>query len=79
MVLANIAGDLIAVFIFKSLIAVAVASVVFTLIGVLIGFWYLNSELHINHRAIFSAGFEFYAGLYNKVRRNLTGFTSVKV
>ena len=69
MALANIIGDLIAVFIFKSLLAVAVASIVFTLIGIWIGLKYLDKELKINYLKIFSSGFDFYVDIYNKLVR----------
>jgi O-antigen/teichoic acid export membrane protein len=67
MVVANIIGDLIAVFVFKSLIAVSIASVIFTIIGVLIGFYFLDQELHIDQKRIFSSGIEFYKDIYSKV------------
>jgi O-antigen/teichoic acid export membrane protein len=73
MVLANIAGDLIAVFLFKSLLAVAVASVIFTILGVLIGLWFLNRDLSIEHHKIFSAGKEFYIGSYIKLKQSFSG------
>jgi hypothetical protein len=66
MVIANVIGDLIAVFVFKSLISVAIASVFFTIIGVLIGFYFLNKELAISHMKIFSSGIEFYKNSYKK-------------
>jgi O-antigen/teichoic acid export membrane protein len=67
MVIANVIGDLIAVFVFKSLIAVAIASVIFTIIGVWIGFYFLNKELHIDNRRIFTAGVDFYQKIYYKL------------
>jgi O-antigen/teichoic acid export membrane protein len=76
MVIANVAGDMIAVFVFKSLIAVALASVVFTLIGVFIGFYYLNSELNISHNRIFSAGIDFYRDSFRKIKNSFSGTTS---
>jgi O-antigen/teichoic acid export membrane protein len=74
MVLANIAGDLIAVFLFKSLLAVAVASVIFTLLGVMIGMYFLDKELKIDHLKIFSAGKQFYIDSYATVRRLISEF-----
>lgn len=76
MVIANVTGDLIAVFVFKSLIAVALASVVFTLLGVFIGFYYLNSEINIDHKKIFSAGINFYRDSYRKIRSNFSGIAA---
>jgi O-antigen/teichoic acid export membrane protein len=67
MVIANVTGDLVAVFLFKSLIAVAIASVIFTVLGVVIGLYFLNEELHIDHTRIFSSGIDFYRSSYKKV------------
>jgi len=66
MVLANIVGDLIAIFIFKSLLLVAVASIIFTLVGIWLGMYFLNKELMLSYRAIFSSGIKFYTALFNK-------------
>lgn len=68
MVLSNVIGDLIAVFLFKSLAAMAVASVLFTMVGVWVGYYFLDKELQLNHRRIFSEGLEFYKSLYLKFR-----------
>jgi O-antigen/teichoic acid export membrane protein len=66
MVIVNIIGDLIAIFIFKSLILVAVGSIIFTVIGIWIGFYFLNKELSLNYRYIFTDGIAFYKSLYQK-------------
>ena len=70
MVIANIIGDLIAVFIFKSLFAVALASIIFTIIGVLIGFYFLDKELHLNHLRVYSSGLDFYRNMYQKLKKH---------
>jgi O-antigen/teichoic acid export membrane protein len=70
MVIANVAGDLIAIFIFKSLLLVAVASIVFTLIGIWMGMYFLNKELTLSYREIFSSGLKFYSNLFNKATNN---------
>ncbi len=70
MVIANVIGDLIAVFIFKSLLLVAIASIVFTIIGVWVGFYFLDKEIHLNHQTMFSSGLEFYQNLYKKVKEH---------
>lgn len=72
MVIANVIGDLVAVFIFKSLLAVAVASVIFTLLGVMIGFYFLDRELHISHYKIFSSGLDFYRNVFSKLQVQLS-------
>jgi O-antigen/teichoic acid export membrane protein len=68
MVLSNVIGDLIAVFLFKSLAAMAVASVLFTMVGVWVGYYFLDKELQLSHRRLFSEGLEFYISLYLKFR-----------
>ncbi len=67
MVAANIIGDFVAIFIFKSLLLVAVASIVFTLIGIWMGMYFLNKELDLSYKHIFSSGIDFYKSLLNKV------------
>lgn len=70
MVIANIIGDLVAIFIFKSLLLVAVASIVFTLIGIWLGMYFLNKELTLSFKEIFSSGLRFYSVLFNKATNN---------
>ena len=69
MVIANVVGDIIAIFIFKSLSLVAVASIFFTAIGVWVGYYYMDKELSLNYKSIFSSGIEFYKTLYCKFKR----------
>ena len=68
MVAANVIGDFIAIFIFESLMLVAVASIVFTLIGIWMGMYFLNEELKLSYREIFSSGIEFYKTIFNKIK-----------
>ena len=67
MVAANIIGDFVAIFVFESLLLVAVASIVFTLIGICMGMYFLNKELDLSYKHIFSSGIDFYKSLLNKV------------
>jgi len=60
MTIANVIGDLVAVFIFKSLAGVAIGSVLFTLLGVWIGFYFLDKQIGLEHKKIFSSGIDFY-------------------
>ncbi|MFZ4520407.1 MAG: lipopolysaccharide biosynthesis protein [Bacteroidales bacterium] len=69
MVAANVIGDLIAVFIFKSLAAIALASLLFTALGVWVGYYYLNKELVLDYRRVFSDGIGFYKDIYLKIRQ----------
>jgi O-antigen/teichoic acid export membrane protein len=56
----NIAGDLVALYVFKSLIAVAFVTILFTIAGQVIGFRFLNREIPVNYRQIFVYGWRFY-------------------
>jgi hypothetical protein len=67
MVIANIVGDLIAIFVFKSLILVAVSSILFTLLGIWIGMVFLNRQMSLHYREIFSSGIKFYRSVFNKL------------
>lgn len=71
MVIANVAGDLVAIFVFKSLPMVAVASILFTAIGVWVGYHFLNKELHLEYRLIFKSGINFYKEMYSHLRKSL--------
>lgn len=68
MTLFNVAGDLIAVFIFKSMAGVAIGSVLFTLVGVWIGFYFLDKQIGLERRKIFSYGIDFYRNLGNSYK-----------
>lgn len=70
MVAANLIGDFIAIFIFKSLLLVAVASIFFTVIGIWMGMYFLNKELTLSYKQIFSSGIDFYKNLFNKISNN---------
>jgi O-antigen/teichoic acid export membrane protein len=70
MLLANVIGDLIAVFIFESLVLVAIGSILFTIIGIWIGYHFLNKEIDINLRKIFLTGGVFYKGIYMRIRNS---------
>ena len=69
MVIANVIGDLIAVFIFKSLIFVAVSSIIFTVIGIWLGMYFLNKELSLQYKEIFSSGIKFYKSIISKLKK----------
>jgi len=71
MVIANIIGDLIAIFVFKSLSMVAVTSILFTSLGVWIGFHLLNKELDLEFFQINRHGISFYRSLIRKIKDHL--------
>lgn len=69
MVLANIIGDLIAVFIFESLLAVAVVTVAFTFLGLVIGYYYLNKEIGLKFKYVFIEGWKVFRDKFNEYLR----------
>jgi O-antigen/teichoic acid export membrane protein len=73
MVFANVTGDLIAVFIFKSLAMVAFASILFTALGIWVGYYFLNRQMHLEFGKIFTEGVKFYAAMYKKIRMRSSG------
>lgn len=66
MVIANIIGDLIAVFVFESLLAVALVTVLFTFIGLVLGYYYFNKEVPLNFRMIWIEGYKTFILKYNE-------------
>jgi O-antigen/teichoic acid export membrane protein len=78
MTLANIIGDVIAVFglhaMFPAMQAitilffVAVASIVFSIIGLFIGYYFLKQEIDISFRTIFIIGINFYKEFYKRLK-----------
>jgi hypothetical protein len=69
MVATNLVGDLIAVFHFQSLICMAIGSVLFTIIGIVLGMYFLNREIPIEYRRLWSEGIRFYEKLFRKFIR----------
>tara|TARA_B100000809_G_C14598330_1_gene336373 strand:- start:299 stop:484 length:186 start_codon:yes stop_codon:yes gene_type:complete len=58
---------------------VAAASIVFTLIGILMGMYFLNKELTLSYKEIFSSGINFYQGLINKMTNDrFSGYIKIK-
>lgn len=72
MVAANIIGDLIAIFLFKSLMLVAVASILFTIVGIQLGIYFLRKEIQVDVKHIFRMGNLFYQEQWAKLSRGLT-------
>ena len=60
MVTANIIGDLIAVFYFESIFAVAVITIIMTLVGILMGNYFFNKKVPFKYKDLFYHGFQFY-------------------
>ena len=64
----NLIGNVVSVFILKSLVMVAVVSVLFTIFGMIFGWVYLKRKFALNPMEIFSRGLAFYKGLFANVR-----------
>jgi O-antigen/teichoic acid export membrane protein len=65
----NLIGDLIAVFIFQSLIGVAISTLVMTLAGVVWGVHFLNRYIHISFQVMLHEGVERISGLYRNLAK----------
>ena len=63
----NIVGDVIAVFVFESLEMVAVATLIFTAVGILLGSYFLNKEFTVSVIEILNSANKFYQNLWNKM------------
>ena len=70
MVAANIIGDVVGIFVFKSLLLVAVGSIIFTIIGIYTGMYFINKELSLQFREIFTSGAAFYKTQFAKLFHN---------
>lgn len=74
---ANILGDIIAIFgmhklfpelsVTSLLFFVAIASIIFTIAGLLIGFKYLQQEVDVNYKEIYKTGFSLYINYAKKI------------
>jgi O-antigen/teichoic acid export membrane protein len=72
MLLANIVGDIIAVFAFHSLTMVACSSLLFTMLGIWIGFMYLHKEISLDSRQILRHGMDFFRDGWYKIFKTAT-------
>ena len=63
MTLSNIGIDIVAVFVFESLVAVAIGTVFFTLLGIVLGFYFLRKEIQISSRQILPEGLFFFKNI----------------
>lgn len=64
----NIAGDLIAVFVFGSVEYVAVATVVFTVFGAIAGWQMIRNRIGLNYKPVFTESIGFYRNMIFKIR-----------
>ena len=66
MLLTNILGDFIAIYIFESIEMVAVSTLVFTTIGIGMGWYFLDKKFDISATAMIKATNSFYKSLWNR-------------
>lgn len=74
MLATNIIGDVISVFVFESLEMVAIATLVFTSVGIGLGAYFLNKEFKISTIEIFKTGNMFYISLWKQFSTASKGF-----
>ena len=74
MLVTNIVGDIIAVYIFKSLEMVAISTLVFTVAGIALGSYFLNKEFLISSLEIVNSANTFYKTLWNKAFKHKSEF-----
>jgi O-antigen/teichoic acid export membrane protein len=68
MLLLNLIGNVVAVFVFKSLTMVAAVSVLFTITGIIMGWNFLQVKFKLNPLNILDEGLSFYKQLFKMVR-----------
>ena len=78
MLVTNIVGDVIAVFVFESLEMVAVATLIFTAVGIGLGSYFLNKEFKVSVIKIFNSANRFYQDLWYKVSTHTNEFKLFK-
>lgn len=64
----NIVGNSIAIFLFNSLVMVAAVSVIFSIAGTWIGWFYLKKHFELNPLMIFQEGIDFYKKILSSIR-----------
>ena len=74
MLATNIIGDVISVFVFESLEMVAIATLVFTSVGIGLGAYFLSKEFKISTIEIFKTGNMFYISLWKQFGIASKGF-----
>ena len=78
MLIANIIGDFVAIYLFKSIEMVAVSTLVFTTVGIIVGAYFLNKKFSISMLEIFKSGNSFYKNLWLQSKHHLNGFDALK-
>jgi O-antigen/teichoic acid export membrane protein len=66
MALSNIAGDLVAIYVFHSIFWVAMATVLNTLVGLFMGYYFLGLKFKIEYNLFVTKGLAFYKAMFYK-------------
>jgi O-antigen/teichoic acid export membrane protein len=74
----NVIGDLVAVFIFKSLEVVVISTLLFTSAGIVVGAYCINKEFKFSTIEIFKSGNRFYFTIWNQFTRLISEFKFLK-
>ncbi len=68
---ANIIGDMIAVYVFESLEMVAVSTLIFTMVGIFLGIYFLKKEFRFSFYEIFKSANIFFTSIWSRLRLEL--------
>lgn len=74
----NVLGDLVAVFVFKSLEVVALSTLLFTSVGIVVGAYCINKEFEFSTIEIFKSGNRFYVTIWNQFTSSIKEFKFLK-
>lgn len=77
MLVANVIGDLVSIYVFKSIEMVAVSTLVFTTVGILVGAYYLNKNFKVSLVEIFKSANHFYWNLWLKSKQFRRGYSAL--
>ncbi|APY08069.1 hypothetical protein BWZ20_07050 [Winogradskyella sp. J14-2] len=69
MLVANIIGDLVSIYVFHSIEMVAVSTLVFTTVGIVVGAYFLNKNIKVSVVEIFKSANLFYKNLWFKSKQ----------
>ena len=72
MLTTNIIGDLIAIYVFQSLLLISVFTVLFTVVGIGVGRYYMSQTLHVPWKQIFRHGLRQYQEILSRKKRKGT-------
>lgn len=66
MLFTNILGDLVAIYVFKSIEMVAISTLLFTTVGIVVGWYFLEKKFEISIKTMVKTTHSFYKNLWNR-------------